>query len=495
MTEVLKDACKKFGTNSSNYGIKHKGRPLDLSRNFRQTGLPSGAKLELVVASKSPSVVSIALQLPDVYSSTVPGGRLIGKVPSDTTVWQILRKFESTEGQNYNFTARGFAKVADGNVLESQICYEMPTVNIMGRNISAFPDLQQTLAQLGFNEGSCLLRLNFVRSNTPLETVRAEIDGFFKSQKEEAVEATASAETVATEADTQTTESSGSAPAEKSGDAANAVANLLKDPTPAGDVEMPNRPQETQQPAATIAATTSASQTVTQSPKDDVLGPDQRHITIYSPPTSDMPKAALQASREEDFEPTIVHAKLHQDRLKNNSHNKRLLSDAETSRLEKEKEARLAQSSGVRVKIRFPDQSSIVTHFKAYETGAQLYQHVGGLINASNRSFKLVWNGGNGVQTVPNDESKKLIKDLKFDGAILVNFVWEDGVNDAAKKEPTLKPEYAQKAREVVVQEVRDVPDVGPSNSAASDLSEAGQKVSAKVKGGMPKWFKGLGKK
>jgi tether containing UBX domain for GLUT4 len=484
---------------------------VDLSRTYRQTGLVSGAKLELVVASRSPSVVSVALQLPDVYSSAVPNGRLMDKFPSDTTLWLILRKFESVPEHNFNFTARGASEVENGNVLEAKIYYEMPIVQIMGRDLSSFQDLQQTLAQVGFNSGTGLIKLKFTRTKTLLEEAQSKIDGHFKklaekeaAEKEAAEKEAAAKEKAAAEAEAKAaTEAEGkSADTQKAenqtsfqeaeavtDDVANAAPN---DATVTDDVEMTEASQESQ------PATLPPSESIEQNPNSDAskegpVGPGQRPISVFAPPTSDTPKAALQPTYEDDFEPSIVHAKLHQDRLKNSTQNKKLLSNAEEERAEKEKAAKLAAAKEVTVKIRFPDQATIVSPFKAEETGADLYQYVSNVIRSGDQPFKLVWNG-KGVQTVPKDGKKKLIKDLKFEARMLVNFVWEDGVSPEAKKVPILKPEFDERAKEIPIPEARSPPPESSGSNIASTMEKAGQDVAAKVKG-MPKWFKGLGKK
>jgi tether containing UBX domain for GLUT4 len=464
---------------------------VDLSRTYRQTGLVSGAKLELVVASRSPSVVSVALQLPDVYSSAVPNGRLIEKFPSDTTLWLILRKFESVPEHNFNFTARGVSEVENGNVSESKIVYEMPVVQIMGRDISAFQDLQQTLAQVGFNSGTGLIKLKFSRTKTSLEEAQSKIDGHFKKLAEKEAAAMEKAAAEAKEAEARKAEDS----------TASQDVDTITDDTatsPQNDASVDNDAEMTEASQESQPATLPPSEPIAQNPnsdtsKEEPVGPGQRPIIVFSPPSSDTPKAALQPTYEDDFEPSIVHAKLHQDRLKNSTLNRRLPSNAEEERLEKEKAAKLAAAKEVTVKIRFPDQATIVSPFKAEETGADLYYYVSNVIRSGDQPFKLVWNG-KGVQTVPKDDKKKLIKDLKFEARMLINFVWEDGVSPMAKKAPILKPEFDQKAKEIPVTEARPPPPQASGSNFGNTVEKAGQDVAAKVKG-MPKWFKGLGKK
>lgn len=141
-----------------------------MSRTIRQSGLSSGAKLELIVVSRSPTVVSIALQLPEALAGTVPGGRLTDKFASNTTLWHILRAFESKDGANHNFTGRGVAQVEQGasGSGSGRVYYEMPVLNIMGRELSTFTDLQKSMAQLGISGGSSLIRLAFKKTVSTL---------------------------------------------------------------------------------------------------------------------------------------------------------------------------------------------------------------------------------------------------------------------------------------------------------------------------------------
>lgn len=87
-------------------------------------------------------------------------------------------------------------------------------------------------------------------------------------------------------------------------------------------------------------------------PEQSVLGPDGRPILIYRPPSNTTPRAALVPYNENDYEPTITHAKLHQSRLQNNSHNKRLPSDAEADQQEKERAEKLALVKDIKIKVR-----------------------------------------------------------------------------------------------------------------------------------------------
>ncbi|KAH8815372.1 GLUT4 regulating protein TUG-domain-containing protein [Xylogone sp. PMI_703] len=472
MTEVLEEACTKLGLTASNYGLRNNNKPVDLSRTFRQTGLSSGAKLELVVSSRSPSVVSVALQLPQSMAQSVPGGRLIDKFPSDTTIWLILRKFETSGGANLNFTARGVARTENGASGAGRIYYEMPVLNIMGRELASFVDLQKTLAQLGMNGGSSLIRLDFRMTDQPLDEAMADIEKYFSSVEVNNNDTNKSA------AEASVTE---------------ALTNLS-----------PNNPEVASQDAqpatesleATSTPTTSVTPSKPTAPEEKFSGPDQRPIDVFSAPTSQTPQAALQADdNDEDYEPTIAHAKLHQTRLQSAGQNRRLLSDAEIQAQEAERAAKLSAAKEVSIKIRFPDQSSIVSPFKAHETAADLYKYVTAVIIAEDEPFKLVWSNAGGPQQVPRSDERKLIKDLGFEGRMLINFHWEDGASAEARKAPVLKSQFSQNAKELVVPTVPTVETEEEKPAAPVNQSKGKETDGTKPKLGMPKWFKGIGKK
>jgi tether containing UBX domain for GLUT4 len=454
---------------------------VDLSRTFRQTGLANGAKLDLVVASRSPSVVSVALQLSDADAKGVPGGRLVDKFPSTTTLWMILRKFENTEGMNLNFTGRGVAQTEQGATGAGRIYYETPVLNIMGRELSAFTDFQKTLAQLGLNSGTGLIRLSFRKTPQPLEEAMTEIGQYFKSievLKDPGAQPSAYSENT-------------SAINSKATDV-KPVANTTSDEA------NPDEQRATgMDPSDNIVSLLGTAPEASLS-DGAILGPNQRPISVFAAPSSQTPKAALSPHNEDDYEPTINQAKIYQARLQANSQNQRLPSDAELQRQAEEKAARQAAIKDVSIKVRFPDQLTIVSNFTTADTAANLYEFVRGVIVAEDQPFVLVWSGPKGPQTVPDNTNVRLIKDLGFAGRILVNFSWDERASAQARK-TTLKPEFASKAKELQVQEV-------VAADAAEEDDEkrpkAKEKENEKSSGGggsgsrgMPKWFKMPGKK
>lgn len=266
------------------------------------SGLSSGAKLELVLLSRSPSVVSVALQLPDGEPQGAPSGRLVDKFPSTTTLWLILRKFESGAGGESravrNFTARGAPQTSNGESGSGRLYYETPVLHIMGRELSSFEDLQKTLGQLGFNAGSVLIRLSFRVTETPLDEAVLEIDRYFKSAESENP-AGAHAGSVATmesvpDADNPDGLADGASvrsPAEESGDAVMEGSSV-----PLGFNVTGSSLEKREEKEEEVGS-------------DTVVGPDQRPMAVYAPPSDSTPQAARRASH------AVSELRNHADRL------------------------------------------------------------------------------------------------------------------------------------------------------------------------------------
>jgi tether containing UBX domain for GLUT4 len=457
-------------------------KALNLSLPFRQTGLVSGAKLNLVVASKSPVPISVALQLPPAISSVAPGGRLTDKFPSDTTLWLILRKFESTGGANLNFTGRGVPQIDSGASGSGKIVYEMPVLNVMGRELSTFADLQKTLAQLGLS-GNILVRLGFRKTEQPLSEAIVTINEYFKEPEgKDNLEPAKEADTVTEAISKLPTDELGAAPED-----------VIMSESAAVDI-LPESQSEQSLMSPTGVIANSATEA-----ENAILGPDGQPISVYRAPSNTVPNAALTPHDEADYEPTIAHAKLHQSRLLSNSHNVRLLSDAEAEQQEKERLEKLAKTKEVKIRLRFPDQSSVEAAFDTTKTGADLYFYVTGLIAAEDQPFKLTWFKDKGSDTIPKDD-KKLIKDLGFRGSIVVNFVWGDDARESVRRVATLKPQYIEKAKDVPIPQVPGASSIQDSSNS-NTLEEKGRGKEAeapKKKGGvanLSRFVKGLSKK
>lgn len=468
---------------------RHQSKQVDLSLIFRLSGLSSGAKLELVQLSKSPSVVTVALQLPQSEAQSAPNGRLLDKFPSTTTLWLVLRKFEAGvagNGSTRNLTARAAPITDSGNDGNGRLYYQTPVLSVMGRELSEFSDLQKSLAQLGFNSGNVLFRLSFRTTQQPFEEAVAMIDKYFESLGEEKVPAGTTVAATVNE------------PAQVIEPAATTQADLMDTQD---DITQP-----TNFPASEVEPKEAPSPLVSDRP-----------VTVYKPPTNTTPRSALTSYNEEDYVPSIEHAKSHQVRLNQLSKNVRLPSDKEIAEKAAAEQEKLAAITEIDVKVRFPEQSQVVAKFKQTDTGSTLYTFVRGCLSPKfvNEKFLLVVFGataksrtgpGGASQTIPDSDQQYLIKDQGLRGRVLVNFTWIDNNQASAMAAATrtttlLKPELSSQAQDIriptvpeVVEEEKDKPSL-MNRLGMKDSEEGGSKSQGGKKGGVPKWLKLPGKK
>ncbi|UNI15151.1 hypothetical protein JDV02_001714 [Purpureocillium takamizusanense] len=494
LIDVLQEACTKLNLSGDKFLLKHKQKQVDLSVPFRTSGLIPGAKLELVVKSNTPSAVQIALQVPQPEAREIPGGRLIRKFPSDMTLWQVLRQFESGDasaGRNVNITARGVAgAVTSGS---GQLYYEMPVLNIMGRELATFHDFQKTLSQLGHNSGNVLVRLSYRKTDQTLFEAMEQISQFFKHTEEQGKKEEGAAAASAAKVESQQESH------EQREDTL--MANAAAQP-PASTTEPQVPPPQQQQQQPPDSSTTTGQST----PQDSTPSSDASHskdpyqpVSVFLAPSGNVPAAALHASESEsDFTPSIAHAQLHQARLQESSRNKRLLSDKELEDRAAAEEARLTAIKSVLVKVRFPDNTSSDWQVGPRETGAFLYEAVRHVMADAQYPFHLVLPGGKTV--IQDDVGPKhtLIKGYKLSGRVLINLVWDDAVPPQVRKQPFLKTAVARQGRTVKIPEVPKAVDDGKAAHAQQQLGKV-EKGEGSGEGGaggkkMPKWFK-FGKK
>ncbi|KAI5290779.1 hypothetical protein KEM54_000475 [Ascosphaera aggregata] len=486
LSDILSEACAKFGYDTSHYGLRHKNKHLDLSLSFRLSGLTAGAKLELVQTSRSPSVVSVALQLPECEASGAPNGRLIDKFPSTTTLWAVLRKFEAGVAGNSrqrNLTARA----APSSAITSgpgRLFYEMPVINVMGRELCQFTDLQKTLGQLGYNNGSVLLRLAFRLTDQPLEEAMKDITIYFHSVEED------------TPGPNRSEQQQDISPKEP-------FAALQQ---AASSISSPGSTNENSMTAPDPPSTRKQQQIAENQNTPAVTDVTSRPTTVYAPPTSTTPQAVMLGYDENDYLPTIDHAKAHQRNLKTASQPTRLASDAELEAQKEAAEARLAAVQSVEVKIRFPDQSQVVSTFTREDSGADLHSFVRGCLDTalSGEQFHLTFlpttasnKGGRAdspSQTVvPDNPAKLLIRDLRMMGRVLVNFSWD--ADSSKNRVSLLKPELRAAAGQIKVREPEAVPvneDISQERKGTGESK--GSKSSTEIRK-LPRWLKLPGKK
>jgi tether containing UBX domain for GLUT4 len=404
----------------------------------------------------------VALQFPQSENNL----RLTEKFPSSTSLWQVLRRFETgvTGGTPYplNITQRGIAERNTGAYGSGRMFYEMPTLALMNRELSSFLDLQKTLAQIGLTSGSALLRLNFKHSGKPLEEAMLEITQYFKELE-----------------DASATSSARGAHAAPAGSAASAVTTA---PGPnaepsaiAGSDNPPSPPEpeamEDEKSAPEVSATpqSSTSQSTTTTPSAN--GPTgQPRITAFLAPEGDTSATTIRHN-EEDYVPTVDHAKTHQSRLEASGKNTRLPSDAELDAQRKEKEAKMNAVSSIAVRFRMPDQTQIQTFYTRFHTAQNLFTTMSEVLRYPTEPFALSYRDGTGKQvTLSTTSTKTLIQDLKWTGATLVYVSWGEGVSEQAKKEHALNDEYYAQAVKLRVEQPKDNEDEDEEKKGGSFL-------------------------
>ncbi|KAK3383202.1 GLUT4 regulating protein TUG-domain-containing protein [Lasiosphaeria ovina] len=488
LVDVLTEACKKLNLNADKYLFKHKQKAVDLSAPFRTSGLVTGAKLELVLKSSSPSVVSIALD--------VVGRRLTKKLPSHMTLWQVMRQFETAE-KDLNITGRGSPKPNSGNSGSGQLYYEAPVVNILGKEYSALEDLQKTLSQCGINSGSIVLRVAFRNSDKTLYEAMEEISGYLKDvapvETEKQEETTAPALSV----------SEGPKPG-------GALARPMTQPEAAPAPEATST--EETKPKTTTTATEPSAPVESSAPAEsnvagDAMDIDEPSTTatavgriqldgVFSAPSSSTPIAAQIFEEESVYEPTIAHAQLRQQQLNARSQNTRLKSDAELAAAAAQEAAKLAKITTVHIKVRFPDQTSAQWVIGREETGTVFYEAVRGVMAHPNEPFKLIMSG---TKTFIQEDGKPLITNYRLKSHELLNLMWEDEASSEARNAAFLKSSVASKAQAVVVPKVPKETEeqegtAGPSTIPAKSEKNSGSGLDGFPKK-LPKWMKLPGRK
>lgn len=374
-----------------------------------------------------------------------------------------------------NFTGRGVPYTSSGDAGAGRLYHQMPVLHIMGRELSSFTELQKTLGQLGFNNGSTLLRLSFHTSRTPFEEAQKEIELYFKSLEGEK-----------------------SAGAHVNGVAINESKPELSQPLISKEAKALKTPPETiesPEPSNTVNGEkrkVSPMPSPPSSPPFAVTSPNQRPISIFAPPTTTVPYAARQSHNEADYEPTIDHAKGYQSRLSNLGRNQRLLTDAEIAAQQEIQAQKLAGVKEVEIKVRFPDQSQVVSKFSNLDTAETLYDHVRSLLERETEPFLLKYSAHGGSKDVPKNSKDRLIAKLGMMGRVLVTVVWEEGASDEARSSRVLKAEFAEQAKDIEIKEVEGV-DVKDEDGNASSLGKGKEKE--KKKGGAKAWMPRLGKK
>lgn len=421
---------------------RYNNKPIALSQQIRLAGLAQGARLELVQASRSPTVISVAVQLPATENNV----RLTNKFASNTSLWEILRFLENEKTSNYNFTQRGVPELnSNGKSGAGRLNYESPIITVMPghKEYSNLSDLQKTLTQLGFDSGSALLRLSFKNSGKPLEEAMAEISQYFKGSHPSGAHAGTSAQAtsvpdIGNDSAAGTESTTRKEVKEDTSDTRMEVDSTpVLEPVPVASDDTPAKEEvassTTSTPLPPSADTSVAKQTIIEGPRKQ----------IYSAPVSTTPRAAQEAYNAADYVPSIDHAKSHQASLQARGRNTRLLSDKE---LEEQEKARLEKLTAVAekgsvVQVRLPDSQRVEIRIDKSNTAVDLYKEVEDVIQFKD-PFNLQRRADTGQQVVISRDDKRLILDLGFRNSELVTFTWDDRASNSARTSRSLlKPE------------------------------------------------------
>ena len=389
----------------------------------------------------------MALQLPESEG----GGRLSDKFASNTSLWLLLRKYEDavagSPSKKLNLTQRGVPTSGAG---AGRLVYEQPCLHLMGRNLETFTDLQKTLAQLGLNGGSALIKLSFKNTERPLEEAMQDISTFFTAIDTVPASIGSSASQFAPGAHAAN-EAMTSVP---DADAENAAAPAEDEAKTEPNEDFPMSEGPTAQPVEDDVIASSSDTKSPGSPKADTARPTNtiNGISVYRPPSSSTPAAALQEDDPSNYEPSIDQAKSLQASLQQAGRNKRLLSDKELAEQEAVRQEKLASIHSVVVRVRYPDQSQIETTIYASETSTDLYAKVMDTLAAAPEPFELRYTGTKGHETLPNSGAKRLVRDFGFRGKVLVTLVWSPDASVKARQGPSLKEEYRRHATDLKVE-------------------------------------------
>lgn len=487
LQSVLEEACRSRKLRPDEYTLKSQnGKIIDLSQPFRLSGLSAGAKLQLTQASRSAGVVSVKLQLPESEG----GESLQDKFPSSTSLWVVLRKFEdgvAGGGRRRNLTQRA---VPEKGVKEGagRLMYEQPRLDIMGRVLEGFEDLQKTLAQLGFNGGSVMMRVSFRESGQGLEEAMGSIGQYFASAEgEDAVRRVEMAG--------HNVGGDGNEVEMKNADIS--VAGTEAGLEPKSDATLAPEPTApvVENDALASSSATSPPPTLAQPPTTGSNG-----MSIYRPPSSGTPAAALAPHDESAFEPTIEGAKIHQASLEKRGRNTRLKSDKEMAEEAEERQARLGTVQSVVIRVQYPDQHIIELTCFASETAADLYRKVRETLRGPQEAFALRYHGATGrPESMPDSSSVRLVKDLGFRGRVKITLVASPTAGLEARKNLSLKPELLSQAQELKVELATQQAEGEQRHKEAMAKPEKQEEGKGKGKGGdvkaKMKKFLGLGRK
>ena len=487
---------------------RHNNKAINLTDPIRASGLPQGAKLELIVKSKSPSAVTVALRLPSSEAALgIPSNRVSAKVRSDTPLWKLLRHFEELDvakQKGLNLSARGVPRLSNGGATggSGQLYWEVPVLKFAGRELVSIDDYRKTLSQVGIDTGSQLIMVEFRISDYTLqeamELVQTELEKPDSGEAAGRAGATAKGKAVATpeapaptEAGTATIIQAPEQTQEPEAMDVDTVSAQAPAPVPA-----PTQPTQPTQPIQPTPTSASLSQ---RQPPRSSLQP----VEVWSPPKAGMPAAAsLRWAKEADstFAPSIAQMKAHQRHLEEAGRNKRLKSDQEMEEEARERESKASAVSKVNVRIRFPDGYTVLWSFAGNgpdaATGATLYAAVRGVLadDIKSQPFRLappMFRPGEEIQDSADATKHGLVRGYGMRGGVVINFLRGQGVPALPAGTQYVRREVTAMAQDIVIPQVEAEAEEDTKPAASSSKAE-GQDGAKKTKGDVNKMSKFL---
>lgn len=360
----------------------------------------------------------------------------MGDFASHATIWNILKHFEKLSG--INFTERSYKKTI-------KKYYEIPTVQLFNRVLTRLEQLDESLYEMGIEDGSVSLRVRFEKSDLSLDDALNFHKNFRSAEMAEKAK-----EEVQNRKTTHKQQTSKEKKEENSQKEVSAVSIIATNPDS----------------GASLSKTESSIGVDGSGPLNvKVFKPDARSVAVASEDTA--PVA--------EMTPRMFNHYV--NNLKNMSEGPQHLmtkSMKETAEIEK-----LSKITEITLRIRFPNHEIVEATFKGTDTTDSVYNFVKGVLKYE-YSFNLFITPPKQILAL----GKQLSRGYRLGKREVVHFEWvqssipKSGFDSSLS---ILKPEYQQRATSLSAE---------LNSEAASSKPSPDQEKEKKKLVGKPKWMK-----
>ncbi|KAJ1970251.1 hypothetical protein IWQ62_000078 [Dispira parvispora] len=467
---VVTTVCEKQKLgNPDDYTLIYNRKPLDLSLSCRFANLPAGAKLELVKAkpNKSGGLVAVAVQLES-------GGRITGKYPAGTSLWDILRDSErQSQGKLAIFGRRAPAEVNGVTKLgkfiqilnkagpDAQPMVSLQPLCVVGnQEFTGSAQLKSTtLHRLGITSGSIVIRVMF-RPSTDLDPVVPDSP-------------------LVGPPTTTTSEP-----------------KVVKDDTTGQAEHTPTSPVIAACLPVPVVTPQDSNSTVTSSVMTVNNSLPKRHVEVFNPVESNLVPAAAQVDvpdsfyrlTPEDAKLLIQQQKQQRERVENAAFKTQAMRD-------KEVQSQQRKYPETSIRFRFPDRHQVQATFRSSETVGDMYTFLTGVLLSEYHQFTL-------YTTPPHrnlDDLQATLYQAQLAPASLVYVTFAQG---SVAFGSYLKREYTGQSKDLQVSDplLPRLPDATPTSTSTSTSPVPTQPTSVTTQppatshSKVPKWFK-MGKR